>query len=151
MKRRLLLAFSLLLALSACAVRTEPRIPDVRRLQVVDLARNLAGVPYVFGGSDIDGFDCSGLVFYVYDCFGIRLPRSARKQAEFPGSIRLKHATPGDILVFKLKKVWHSAIFVGDNCFIHAPNSGDRVRIEALNSYWLSQLKAVVAILENGH
>jgi cell wall-associated NlpC family hydrolase len=151
MKRRFLLAFSLLLAVSACVVRTEPGTRNVKRQQIVNLARNLAGIPYVFGGNDIDGFDCSGLVLYVFDCFGIRLPRSAREQAKLPGSIRLKHAEPGDILVFKLKKVWHSTIFMGENRFIHAPNSGGRVRIEALNPYWLSRLKVVVAVLESGH
>jgi len=137
----------LLLACCACAVRPElPRRPLLRR-QIVELAVSLAGVPYVFGGSDIDGFDCSGLVYYVFDCFGIRLPRSAREQAGLPGAVRLQRAAAGDIMVFKLKHAWHSAIYLGAGQFVHAPSSRGWVRLEKLNDYWLSRLKTVIAIL----
>jgi hypothetical protein len=146
-KHRLAFPLALLLACSACAVMTETTARIVLRRQIVGLAQALAGIPYVYGGSDIDGFDCSGLVFYVYDCFGIRLPRSARDQARLPGSIKLKHAAPGDILVFKLKKIWHSAIYLGQDRFVHAPNAGGWVRFEELNEYWRSHLQTVVAIL----
>jgi cell wall-associated NlpC family hydrolase len=150
MKLRTLIPLALLLALGACAIRIEPLATEVRRRQIVDLAMSLVGVPYVFGGSDIDGFDCSGMVRYVYDCFGIRLPRSAREQAGLPGAVKLKHAAPGDILVFRLRKSWHSAIYLGDGRFVHAPSSEGWVRLEELNRYWLSRLKAVVAVLESG-
>jgi cell wall-associated NlpC family hydrolase len=140
-------ALFLLLASSSCAVRSAPPARHVLRRQVVDLAASLAGVPYVYGGSDIDGFDCSGLVYYVYDCFGIRLPRSAREQADLPRAVRLKRAAPGDILVFRLKKAWHSAIYLGDGRFVHAPNAAGWVRLELLNDYWLSRLKTVIAVL----
>jgi len=141
------LALSLLLACCACGVNTLPPGRGVMRRQIVGLAQSLAGLPYVFGGSDIDGFDCSGLVFYVYDCFGIRLPRSAKEQGRLPGTVKLKHASPGDILVFKLKKVWHTAIYLGENRFVHAPNSEGWVRFEELNEYWLDHLETVVAVL----
>jgi len=147
----LMLIPALLLAVSACSVSTEIKTRDVRRLQIVGLAQSLAGIPYVYGGSDIDGFDCSGLVFYVYDCFGIRLPRSAREQARIRSSVKLKHAAAGDILVFKLKKIWHSAIYLGRNYFVHAPNAAGWVRIEELNGYWRSRLYAVVAVLPRGN
>ncbi len=146
----MLLPVALLLALCACATRIEPVAAQVRRRQVVDLAMGLVGVPYVFGGGDIDGFDCSGLVRYVYDCFGIRLPRSAREQARLPGAVKLKHAAPGDILVFRLRKSWHSAIYLGDGRFVHAPSTEGRVRFEVLGTYWLSRLEAVVAVLGPG-
>jgi cell wall-associated NlpC family hydrolase len=129
-------------------VRTAPyRRQGVARLQIVSLALNLAGIPYVFGGSDIDGFDCSGLVFYVYDCFGIRLPRGAAEQAGLAGAVSWKRASMGDILVFKLANGWHSAIYSGDDRFVHAPNTGGWVRIETMNDYWLRCLKRVIAIL----
>lgn len=149
-KQRLVFPLGLLLACSACAVRTETAAHYVMRRQIVGLAQNLAGIPYVYGGSDIDGFDCSGLVFYVYDCFGIRLPRSAREQAKLPGSVTLRHAAPGDILVFKLKKIWHSAIYLGQDRFVHAPNAEGWVRFEELNEYWRSHLQTVVAVLSSG-
>jgi hypothetical protein len=152
-RSHLLPALSLLLACcacAACAVRNEPETRSVLRRQIVELARSLVGIPYVYGGSDIDGFDCSGFVFYVYDCFGIRLPRSAREQAQLEGAVTIKHAAPGDILVFKLKRDWHSAIYLGDGRFVHAPNADGWVRFERLTDYWLSRLKAVVAVLGNG-
>jgi hypothetical protein len=149
-KSRLIFPLALLLACAACAVRTEQEIRNVLRRQIVGLAQCLAGIPYVYGGSDIDGFDCSGLVFYVYDCFGIRLPRSARDQARLAGSVKLKHAAPGDILIFKLQKIWHSAIYLGNNRFVHAPNAQGWVRFEELNEYWRSHLYNVVAILPSG-
>jgi len=145
---RLLAALTLLLACGACAPRIEPPARrGVQRRQVVSLALSLAGIPYVYGGSDIDGFDCSGLVFYVYDCFGIRLPRSAREQARLPWAVRPGHAAPGDILVFKLKQAWHSAIYLGEGRFVHAPNAEGWVRLETLNEYWSSRLQAVIAVL----
>jgi len=149
-KSRLIFPLAVLLAASACAVRTKTETRNVLRRQIVALAQSLAGIPYVFGGSDIDGFDCSGLVFYVYDCFGIRLPRSAREQARLAGSVKLKHAAAGDILVFKLKRIWHSAIYLGQNRFVHAPNAQGWVRFEELNEYWRSNLHAVVAVLPSG-
>jgi len=146
-RQRLLPALALLLCCCACGVRTLPPDRSVTRRQIAALARNLAGIPYVYGGSDIDGFDCSGLVFYVYDCFGIRLPRGAREQGRLPGAVKLRRASPGDILVFKLKKIWHSAIYLGEGRFVHAPNSAGWVRFEELNEYWLSRLEKVVAVL----
>jgi len=149
--RGLLPPLSLLVACAACAVRTAPVLRrDVPRRQVVGLAVALAGIPYAFGGSDIDGFDCSGLVFYVYDCFGIRLPRSAGEQSRLERAIRFKHAEPGDILAFKLKEGWHSAIYIGESRFVHAPNSGERVRIETMSGYWRQRLEAVIAVLPQG-
>ncbi len=138
---------ALLAALAVCAVRTEPPLRAALRRQVVGLALSLAGLPYAYGGGDIDGFDCSGLVHYVYGCFGIRLPRSAREQARLKGAVRLRQAGPGDILAFRLKRSWHTAIYLGDGRFVHAPSSGGWVRLETLNDYWLPRLEAVVAVL----
>ena len=149
-KIRFAVSAALLLACFACEFMTEPQARNIMRRQIVGLAQGLAGLPYVYGGSDIDGFDCSGLVFYVYDCFGIRLPRSAREQARIKDTVKLKNAAPGDILVFKLKKIWHSAIYLGNNRFVHAPNADGWVRIEVLNEYWRSHLHTVAAVLPSG-
>jgi len=119
----------------------------MQRGQIVALAKSLAGVPYRFGGIDIDGFDCSGLVFYVYDCFGITVPRSAREQARLTGNKRTRQAAPGDILIFNLNRVWHSAIYLGNGRFIHAPTAGGWVRFEDLNEYWLSRLRKVINVI----
>lgn len=149
----LLPALSLLIACSACVlreVRTAPSRRLVQRRQIVALAESLAGIPYVYGGVDIDGFDCSGLVFYVYDCFGIRLPRSAGEQADLAGGVSWKRAVAGDILAFRLKDGWHTAIYIGDGRFVHAPSSRGWVRVEAMNDYWRQHLETVIAVLTSG-
>jgi cell wall-associated NlpC family hydrolase len=145
LKHRVWVLPLIVLSFLFCALRSEPQ-PKPVRWQIVELAKNLAGIPYRLGGIDVDGFDCSGLVFYVYDCFGIRVPRNAREQARMNGTIKLKNAVPGDILVFKFKKIWHSAIYLGSGRFIHAPNAGGWVRFENLNEYWLSHLQAVATV-----
>lgn len=144
-KNRVWLLPLIVLSFLFCAMRSEPQQGMVR-WQIVELTKNLVGIPYRFGGVDIDGFDCSGLVFYVYDCFGIKVPRNAREQARMIGVIKLKHAAPGDILVFKLKRIWHSAIYMGNGRFIHAPNAGGWVRFENLNEYWLPRLHKVINV-----
>jgi cell wall-associated NlpC family hydrolase len=149
--RRLLPALALLAAGSACATRfAPPAAYPLARQKVVALALSLAGAPYVYGGSDIDGFDCSGLVFYVYDCFGIRLPRSAGAQADLRRAVSWQRARAGDILAFRLEAGWHSAIYLGEGRFIHAPSAGERVRVETLNDFWLRRLRAVIALLPDG-
>jgi murein DD-endopeptidase len=146
LKDRVWLLPLIVLSFSFCTLRSEPQ-QRLIRWQVVDLAKSLAGIPYRFGGIDIDGFDCSGLVFYVYDCFGIKVPRNAREQARMTGTSKLRQAAAGDILVFKLQRIWHSAIYLGNGRFIHAPNTGGWVRFENLNEYWLSRLRKVINVL----
>jgi cell wall-associated NlpC family hydrolase len=138
------------LASPSCRVRTEQKPEPVLRRQIAGLAVSLAGIPYRFGGIDIDGFDCSGLVCYVYGCFGIIVPRSARDQGRLPGTVKLQHAAPGDILIFRLGRIWHSAIYLGDGRFIHAPSSGGWVRFEKLDAFWLSKLRRIVSARPHG-
>jgi len=131
-----------------CMVRKEPdKVWDLRG-KVVQLAQSLQGLPYQYGGYDIEGFDCSGLVYYVYEAFGLKVPRTARKQAKMKGSVRLKQARPSDILAFKLKRRWHTAIYIGDNFFIHAPNAESYIRKERLNAFWKKRLKAVISVIK---
>ncbi|UCH96023.1 MAG: C40 family peptidase [Candidatus Aminicenantes bacterium] len=113
------------------------------------LTESLEGLPYKYGGYELNGFDCSGLVYYVYDCFGIKLPRTAKKQAKLKEKISLKRAKPGDILAFKLRSGWHTAIFIGGKSFIHAPRRRDNVRKEALDSFWKKRLKKVIRIIKD--
>jgi hypothetical protein len=138
------LALLAILACSFCRMRAQRDPQPVLRRQIAGLAVSLAGIPYRFGGIDIDGFDCSGLVHYVYGCFGIKVPRSARDQGRLPGTPAPTRAAQGDILVFKLRNIWHSAIYLGNGRFIHAPSAGGWVRFENLDAYWLSRLRKVV-------
>ena len=118
------------------------------RGKIVTLAQSLTGLPYEYGGNEINGFDCSGFVHYVYDSYGIRLPRTASQQARLEEKIKLSHARPGDLLAFKLRQGWHTGIYSGGNSFIHAPNRKSRVRKEMLSKFWKKRLKCVISIID---
>jgi cell wall-associated NlpC family hydrolase len=106
---------------------------------VVLVAMKYLGVPYVWGGSTPEGFDCSGLVQYCYAQVGIQVPRTARDQY-FSGSKipadRLDLLQPGDLVFFAYGKdpeqIHHVGIYAGGGQYIHAPQTGDVVRVSSL-------------------
>jgi len=103
--------------------------------KVVKYAKHLLGVRYVWGGSSpASGFDCSGLVRYVYGHFGVRLAHSSF--AQFTSGIRVNRGAlkPGDLVFFD--GLGHVGIYIGGGRFIHAPHSGTRVRIESLGGWY---------------
>ena len=99
----------------------------------------LRGVPYRLGGTDTRGFDCSGLVQYVFARHGIGLPRVVRDQYGHGVPVRLDALEPGDLVFFETSggEVSHVAIAIGGDQFVHAPNARGSVRINRLTSgYW---------------
>jgi len=134
--------------INSCGVKTEPIDKVILRKNIVKLAISLEGIRYKYGGGDIEGFDCSGFVKYVYSSFGINLPRTAKKQAGLKKKIRFKAAKPGDILVFKFKRSFHTAILIDKDKFIHSPSRGKKIRVEILNDYWKKHLKKVINVID---
>ena len=96
--------------------------------RVASTARQMIGAPYKYGGRTPRGFDCSGLVFYVYGEAGVTVPRTAKEQLRASHSLALKEAAPGDLLFFREKnKVSHVGIYLGGQRFVHAPSTGKAV------------------------
>jgi peptidoglycan DL-endopeptidase CwlO len=106
---------------------------------LVGTALALRGTPYLNGGTDPKGFDCSGFTQYVFSQHGLSLPREVREQFHVGKSVKTEDLAPGDILFFTTTEPGpsHVAIAVGGDQFVHAPSSTGVVRVEHLSSsYW---------------
>jgi cell wall-associated NlpC family hydrolase len=98
--------------------------------RAVRIARSQLGVPYVYGGASPGGFDCSGLVMWVYGRLGIALPHNAAALYSTGKAVSISHMEPGDLVFFH--GLGHVGIYIGHGLMIHAPQTGERVEIEAL-------------------
>lgn len=121
------------------AITAEP--PSGGRIQtLLQRALALLGTPYRWGGTSTNGFDCSGMVGYVFKtALGIELPRVSREMAT-SGQLISKRSelSPGDLVFFGPRgRVNHVGIYVGEGRFVHAPRTGKDVMISSLDGgYW---------------
>ncbi|MCW4453767.1 C40 family peptidase [Flavobacterium sp. MXW15] len=163
---RLLAAASLALLLAACGhapVKAPvsgggPSWPHVAPSNpaaanaVLMRALGLVGTPYRYGGNTPEsGFDCSGLVNYVYrDMLDLRLPRTSKDLAAVQGpKIEPRRLAAGDLVFFGNRgQVWHVGIYVGEGRFVHAPSTGGTVRLDYLdNDYWRGHYSGAKRVL----
>ncbi len=100
--------------------------------QIVSYAKNFIGVPYVWGGTSPSGFDCSGFVQYVYRHFGVYLPRTTYSQVAMGRSVSRSELVPGDLVFFR--SAGHVGIYVGNETYIHAPQTGRTISIDSMAS-----------------
>ena len=136
------------IVLTACSSAPPPAADTPRREAVLETALGQIGRPYRYGGGDGDGFDCSGLVKYVFDQAGVSLPRTAALQYEHGAPIPEQYAAAGDLVFFKISGSLHVAIYIGNGRFVHAPATGQDVTVTALeNPYWQEHLLSVVRVL----
>ena len=108
--------------------------PPSRYGGVVGVAMQFLGVPYVWGGSSPAGFDCSGLVAYAYSQVGVSLPHHAASQYGMGVAVSRDALAPGDLVFFN--GLGHVGIYIGGGQFIHAPHTGDVVKISSLSDSW---------------
>lgn len=104
------------------------------RAAVVQYAKKFIGTPYAYGASGPSRFDCSGFTSYVYRYFGVSLPHSSSGQSGYGSSISKSNLQPGDLVFFGGSGIHHVGIYVGNGNYIHAPKTGDVVRIASLGS-----------------
>ena len=100
---------------------------------LVEYAKQFIGVKYVFGGTTPNGFDCSGLVQYVYRHFGINISRTTKTQINDGREVGRNELQLGD-LVFPSND--HVTLYVGNGQVLHAPQPGDRVKISPIWAFW---------------
>jgi hypothetical protein len=115
----------------------------------VALASQFKGTPYVWGGEKPGGFDCSGLVQYVYKQLGVNLPRHSSDQARAGTAVALNDLRPGD-LVFFGTPVDHVGIYAGDGKMVVAPHTGDVVKLQEVNLDRVTAARRVVAPSSGG-
>lgn len=119
-----------------------PLTPTQASGPVVEVARNYLGVPYLFGGDSPEkGFDCSGLVHYVFRQRGQQISRLANEQFREGRAVDRKALQPGDLVFFSVSGsgVDHVGIYAGDELFIHAPRTGRTVSYDSLKSAYFAQ------------
>ena len=104
--------------------------------QAAAIAQQYLGVPYVWGGASPSGFDCSGLVVYVYGRLGVSLPHYTVSLWSSGAHVSRDQLAPGDLVFFY--NLDHVGIYLGGGLFIHAPHTGTVVQISSLNSSWYS-------------
>ena len=110
--------------------------PPARYGGVVGIAMRYLGTPYVWGGASPSGFDCSGFVMYVFSQIGVSLPHSSYAQYGYGSAVSLGNLQPGDLVFFD--GLGHVGIYIGGGSFIHAPHTGDVVKISSISGWYSS-------------
>lgn len=170
--RSVIAAAALMLGLASAhgtaeAMRTATALPSLKGLtEQVDLGDSLRdrvvqagmeaiGTPYVFGGDDPDdGFDCSGLVSFVFkEIAGLDLPRRAIEQRAEGKNVPRAKLQPGDLVFFATTRnrarVSHVGIYIGEDKFVHAPRRGTNVKVSSMSeSYWSKRYKGARAYIK---
>ena len=108
--------------------------PPSQYTGVVGIAMRYLGTPYVWGGSSPSGFDCSGFVAYVYGQMGVSLPHYTGAQWNMGVPVDRGSLEPGDLVFFD--GLGHVGIYIGGGQFIHAPHTGDVVKISSMTGWY---------------
>jgi len=118
-----------------------PAAPPSPYGNVVGIAMQYLGVPYVWGGSTPNGFDCSGFTAWVYAQVGVSLPHNAAAQFGYGVPVDRSQLEPGDLVFFD--GLGHVGLYIGGGQFIHAPHTGTVVQVTSLSSYSLTAARRI--------
>ncbi|QIL45332.1 C40 family peptidase [Acidovorax sp. HDW3] len=127
------------------AAPTAAQLSSEQSSDIAIHALGLVGTPYRYGGNTPEGgFDCSGLIGYVYHSrAGVAPPRTVAQLSQFGAAVDADALRTGDLVVFGGARPSHAGIYVGQGRFVHAPSSGGEVRLDRLNGpYWAQQVVA---------
>jgi cell wall-associated NlpC family hydrolase len=125
--------------------RLEARVGR-ERASVVRYARRFLGVPYVYGGSTPNGFDCSGFTRYVFAHFGVSLPHYTYAQFDLGHGVSRWSLRPGDLVFFN--GVGHVGLYIGHNRFIHAPHTGTSVSVASMSGSYAGSFVGARRLLQ---
>ena len=109
------------------------KAPGAAAQTAIDAALSKLGKPYVYGNEGPNSFDCSGLTLWAYAQGGVSLPRTSGAQAGFGSAVSRSALQPGD-LVYYGSPVHHIGLYLGDGKMVHAPTTGDVVKISPLQN-----------------
>jgi hypothetical protein len=130
-------------ALMACSsapprplpVRLDEQIAPVLGDEIALRAIAQVGTAYRYGGADLKGFDCSGLVFFIHRELGMTVPRTAADQYAASNPVNVHGLAPGDLLFFRTtssKRITHVGIYAGEGRFVHAPQTGRTIELREI-------------------
>lgn len=121
---------------SSTSTATSSTSTSVSASSVISYAEQFIGVPYVYGGTTPNGFDCSGFVQYVYAHFGVSLPRTSEAQSTIGSAVSVSSAQPGDLIFWGgVGSAYHVGIYLGGTSYIAAPKTGESVSVKSFQ-YW---------------
>lgn len=140
--------FSLILLLSACS--HSQKTGSTTAYAAANVAKNMIGQPYRYGGQSPGGFDCSGLVWYSYKKVGVNTARTSKALRKQANKVSRKKMKAGDLVFFKgWIRTGHVGIYLGNGLFVHAPSSGQKVKIDRLDKgYWHDHFKSAGRIVD---
>lgn len=127
----------------------------INRYDFVNYAKTLLGIPYKYGSADPDkGVDCSGLLYYIFQHYHVKSPRSSYDYENVGREVSVKNALPGDLILFtgeNSRKIGHIGIVTENKDlvkFIHAPGSGTVVTIGQLSGYFEKHFVKIIRVLQ---
>lgn len=109
------------------------KLPVTDAAHRISIAKRYEGLPYLWAGMSSWGFDCSGYVYRIFEAGGMMIPRDASIQARFGQKVSRNELQPGDLVFFAYEEgkgaIHHVGMYIGENRFIHSPNTGNPVKI----------------------